>query len=313
MTCLLDCRCGWGTGCVSGTGQGLLSRRSMSAAVARPRGDRPCRASPGRPTERPCLRPGRAGRRAHLRDHVGDRNSSIYLYSFLPQCTPNATTPRARPGCSSTRRGSEFTTGNDADADRLHRGRDQLAKRRRPRSWRNRVFINPASCRRRPPTSRRRPQRRRLRRHRGHERERPRRPRGHHRPLLRRRRRVDETDGNGYVDDISGWDFYNDQNDPATVDSEYGHANGQMKQAAARDEQRHRRGRHLPEVPGAADQGRRRGARPHRRPRRGLAVRRRHGRRRARIPPRARPSRRAVRRTTASRSPRPAASPARSR
>ncbi|MSO42304.1 MAG: hypothetical protein EXQ70_10505 [Solirubrobacterales bacterium] len=42
-----------------------------------------------------------------------------------------------------------------------------------------------------------------------------------------------DDDGNGYADDISGWDFYNDQNDPATLDSTYGHANGQMKQAAA--------------------------------------------------------------------------------
>jgi VCBS repeat protein len=42
-----------------------------------------------------------------------------------------------------------------------------------------------------------------------------------------------DNDRNGYVDDISGWDFYDDQNDPATVDSAYGHANGQQKQAAA--------------------------------------------------------------------------------
>jgi hypothetical protein len=42
-----------------------------------------------------------------------------------------------------------------------------------------------------------------------------------------------DNDANGYVDDISGWDFYDDQNDPATVDTEYTHANGQMKQAAA--------------------------------------------------------------------------------
>jgi hypothetical protein len=40
-------------------------------------------------------------------------------------------------------------------------------------------------------------------------------------------------DGNGYVDDISGWDFYNRQNDPATVDAAYTHANNQMRQAAA--------------------------------------------------------------------------------
>ena len=30
-----------------------------------------------------------------------------------------------------------------------------------------------------------------------------------------------DDDGNGFVDDISGWDFYDDQNDPATVDSAY--------------------------------------------------------------------------------------------
>ena len=35
-------------------------------------------------------------------------------------------------------------------------------------------------------------------------------------------------DGNGYPSDISGWDFYNNQNDPATLDAAYGHANGQM-------------------------------------------------------------------------------------
>jgi len=42
-----------------------------------------------------------------------------------------------------------------------------------------------------------------------------------------------DDDGNGYTDDISGWDFYNDQNDPATVDSAYAHANNQMQQASA--------------------------------------------------------------------------------
>ncbi|HEX9236131.1 MAG TPA: S8 family serine peptidase, partial [Actinomycetota bacterium] len=42
-----------------------------------------------------------------------------------------------------------------------------------------------------------------------------------------------DDDHNGYVDDISGWDFYDHQNDPGTVDSAYMHANGQMEQAAA--------------------------------------------------------------------------------
>jgi len=43
-----------------------------------------------------------------------------------------------------------------------------------------------------------------------------------------------DNDGNGYPNDVSGWDFYHNQNDPATVDSTYDHANGQMEQAAAR-------------------------------------------------------------------------------
>jgi hypothetical protein len=42
-----------------------------------------------------------------------------------------------------------------------------------------------------------------------------------------------DNDGNGYVDDISGWDFYDNQNNPATYDTSYGHANGQMVNAAA--------------------------------------------------------------------------------
>jgi hypothetical protein len=42
-----------------------------------------------------------------------------------------------------------------------------------------------------------------------------------------------DDDRNGYVDDISGWDFYNDQNDPTTLDTAYDHANNQMKDAAA--------------------------------------------------------------------------------
>ena len=39
-------------------------------------------------------------------------------------------------------------------------------------------------------------------------------------------------DRNGYTDDISGWDTYHDQNDPATYDATYNHANSQMRRAA---------------------------------------------------------------------------------
>jgi hypothetical protein len=42
-----------------------------------------------------------------------------------------------------------------------------------------------------------------------------------------------DDDGNGFTDDVSGWDFYNDGNNPATPDTTYDHANHQMEQAAA--------------------------------------------------------------------------------
>ncbi len=42
-----------------------------------------------------------------------------------------------------------------------------------------------------------------------------------------------DNDGNGYPNDISGWDFYDNQNDPATIDSEYGHSDNQMRQTGA--------------------------------------------------------------------------------
>ena len=41
-----------------------------------------------------------------------------------------------------------------------------------------------------------------------------------------------DDDGNGYVDDISGWDAYYDDNDPAD-DTRYGHGTGEAKDSAA--------------------------------------------------------------------------------
>ena len=95
--------------------------------------------------------------------------------------------------------------------------------------------------------------------------------------IVRYSDRTDD-DGNGYVDDISGWDFYDDQNDPATSDSSYAHANNQMERAAGETNNGDGGRGRLPALPVAADQGRRRGARPHRRPGRGVAVRRRRRR-----------------------------------
>ena len=42
-----------------------------------------------------------------------------------------------------------------------------------------------------------------------------------------------DSDHNGFAHDISGWDFYDHQNDPATYDSTYDHSDGQMLRAAA--------------------------------------------------------------------------------
>lgn len=41
-----------------------------------------------------------------------------------------------------------------------------------------------------------------------------------------------DDDNNGYTDDISGWDFYEDDNDPAD-EAEYGHGTGEAKDSAA--------------------------------------------------------------------------------
>jgi MYXO-CTERM domain-containing protein len=41
-----------------------------------------------------------------------------------------------------------------------------------------------------------------------------------------------DTDGNGYTDDISGWDFYWNDNDPSD-DSDYGHGTGEARDSAA--------------------------------------------------------------------------------
>ncbi|MEN0014389.1 MAG: hypothetical protein AAGC46_13560, partial [Solirubrobacteraceae bacterium] len=42
-----------------------------------------------------------------------------------------------------------------------------------------------------------------------------------------------DNDGNGYANDVSGWNFLSDNNDPATGDSDYGHSDDQMRRAVA--------------------------------------------------------------------------------
>ncbi len=64
-----------------------------------------------------------------------------------------------------------------------------------------------------------------------------------------------DDDHDGYVDDISGWDFLYGDNDPLdTVD--YGHGTGEAKDSE-RGGQRHRQRGHLPELPVHPGSGRR--------------------------------------------------------
>ena len=57
-------------------------------------------------------------------------------------------------------------------------------------------------------------------------------------------------DGNGYADDIAGWDFLDDDNDPYD-DVQYGHGTGEARTRPPRPTTA-RRDRHLPELHGAA-------------------------------------------------------------
>ena len=151
-----------------------------------------------------------------------------YLYSFMPQCSPLASDSDGAAGMSVNTAWRDFTTGN---------GRTKIAYIEAGINWQNspgelanRVFLNEGELP--APTT----------------------PvdddtlnaldyadtpdvngNGLVDPedIIVRFSDGQDDDGNGYVDDISGWDFYNNQNDPATTDTAYGHANGQMRQAVA--------------------------------------------------------------------------------
>jgi hypothetical protein len=151
-----------------------------------------------------------------------------YLYAFMPMCSPAASDPEGAAGMSIDRAWKQFTTGD---------GRTVIAYVEGGINWHfaqaelaDKVFLNKGEL----PT--------------------PTTP--VHDGVLNARDYSDTSDANengivdpediivrfsngrdddhnGFVDDISGWDFYDHQNDPATVDSAYDHANDQMMQAAA--------------------------------------------------------------------------------
>ena len=156
-----------------------------------------------------------------------------YLYSFMPRCAPAATDPERAAGMSIDKAWKRFTAGDGHTVIAYVEG--GINWHDSPEELANKVFLNagelpgpttPAKGKKVCPgapcaadysdT-----------------------PDSNHNGLVDPEDVIvrfsdgRDDDGNGFVDDISGWDFYDDQNDPATVDSAYQHANDQMMQAAA--------------------------------------------------------------------------------
>ena len=91
-----------------------------------------------------------------------------------------------------------------------------------------------------------------------------------------------DNDHNGYPNDINGWNFNRDNNDPQTEQSVYEHFDAEFGAGDRRGQQQLRQHRALPAVPLRAHQGGRRGHRPAGPRRRGDRVRGRHRHQRAR-------------------------------
>ena len=156
-----------------------------------------------------------------------------YLYSFMPMCSPNASDPEHAAGMSLDRAWKRFTPGNGHTVIAYIEG--GINWHHDPKELADKVFLNKGELPK--PTTP------------GKGRKtctgtlcaadysdtRDANENGVVDPedVLVRFSNGRDDDGNGYRDDISGWDFYNDQNDPGTVDSTYDHANNQQEQAAA--------------------------------------------------------------------------------
>jgi hypothetical protein len=151
-----------------------------------------------------------------------------YLFSKIPQCTPNAQDPEGSAGMFVDRVWRDFTTGRGATVAYIEGGINWHAGDAPELA--NRVFLNAGELP--APTT---PVNDGVLSAKDYADTGDSNGNGLVDPediIVRFSNGVDN-DHNGYTDDISGWDFYNDQNDPATLDSTYDHANGQMKQAAA--------------------------------------------------------------------------------
>jgi hypothetical protein len=184
-------------------------------------------AFPQDPPNDPNYDPAEQGGQATCAQRSGD-DQQHYLYSFIPQCTPNAQDPEGAAGMSVDRAWQEFTTGDAHTLIAYIEG--GINWRDNPAELANKVFLNPGELP--APTT---PVPNNVLNARDYADSPDANGNGLVDPediIVRFSDGVDD-DHNGYRDDISGWDFYNDQNDPATLDSTYDHANGQQRQAAA--------------------------------------------------------------------------------
>jgi len=184
-------------------------------------------AYPQGPPNDPAYAPAESGGPATCLTKSGD-DQQHYLFSAIPQCTPAAQDPEGSAGMFVDKAWSDFTTGrSDTTIAYIEGG---INWRNQPKELADKVYLNAGELP--PPTT---PVNDNVLSAKDYADTPDANGNGILDPediIVRFSNGVDE-DHNGYTDDISGWDFYNDQNDPATLDSTYDHANGQMRQAGA--------------------------------------------------------------------------------
>jgi hypothetical protein len=184
-------------------------------------------AFPQDPPNDPDYNPSEQGGSGTCATRSGD-NEQHYLYSFMPMCTPDATDAENAAGGSEDKAWRKFTPGDGHTVIAYIEG--GINWRNSPEELANKVFLNRGELPE--PTT---PVNDGVLNAKDYADTSDTNGNGLVDPediIVRFSDGVDD-DGNGYVDDISGWDFYNDQNDPATLDSQYNHANGQQRQAAS--------------------------------------------------------------------------------
>ena len=184
-------------------------------------------AFPQDPPNDPAYAPSEKGGLETCGQRAGD-DEQHYLYSFIPKCTPNVTDPEEAAGMSLDKAWKRFTPGDGHTVIAYIEG--GINWRNQPEELADKVFLNAGELPK--PTT---PVNDGALNAKDYADTKDANKNGLVDPedIIKRFSDGRDDDHNGYTDDISGWDFYNDQNDPATLDSEYDHANGQERQAAS--------------------------------------------------------------------------------